>query len=284
MNIVTVNDVTLAAEDTGAGPPVVFVHGSWSDRHAWDLVTPALTDRYRVITYDRRGHSQSDRPSGPQGIEAHAADLASLIDHFEAAPAHIVTNSFGGVVALQVAVSHPDRVASLCLHEPPAFALVQTDPQLRTALEQARQLEQQVVDEIRAGNQERAARTFVELAIGPGAWERFPESVRRIMVHNAGTVPGDFDAEYHTPTPARLSTITAPVLLTGGGQSPPDVPFAAILDRLAAVLPAADRYTFQQAGHVPHRTHPEELGRVVADFITEHTHSHRHDTKDPLGA
>jgi len=263
---------------------VVFVHGSWSDRHAWDLTAPALTDQFRVITYDRRGHSQSERPPGTPGLAAHAADLAALIDHLEAGPAHIVTSSFGGVVALEVAVSHPDRVASLCLHEPPAFALVQDDPELRTALEQARQLEQQVVDEIRAGNHERAARTFVELVLGPGAWELFPEQVRRTMVHNAGTVPGDFDAEYHTPNPARLSTITKPVLLTGGGQSPPDVPFAIILDRLAAVLPAADRYTFQQAGHVPHRTDPEELGRVVADFVTEHAHSDRHDTKDPLGA
>lgn len=270
MDKIVVNDVGLALELTGSGPPVVFVHGSWTDRRAWDAVVPELTDRYRVITYDRRGHSQSERPAGTPGLPAHAADLAALIDHLEAAPAHIVANSFGGVVALEAAVSHPDRIASLCLHEPSAFALVQDDPELRTALEQARQLEQQVTDEILAGNHERAARTFVELALGPEAWELFPEQVRRTLVHNAVTVPGDFDAEYHTPDPAQLSKITAPVLLTGGGQSPPEVPFAVILDRLAAVLPAADRYTFQQAGHVPHRTHPEELARVVDNFVVRH--------------
>lgn len=282
--MITVNHISLAVEDIGAGPPVVLVHGSWTDRHAWDLVTPALTDRYRVITYDRRGHSQSERPPGTPGLAAHAADLTALIDHLEAGPAHIVTNSFGGAVALEVAVSYPDRVASLCLHEPPAFAVVQDDPEMRTALERARPLEQQIIDEIGAGNHERAARTFVEVVLGPGAWGRFPEQVRWTMVHNAVTVPGDFDAAYHTPIPARLSTITAPVLLTGGGQSPPDVPFAAILDCLAAVLPAADRYTFHRAGHVPHRTDPAELAQVVDDFVTEHAHTDRQDTGDPLGA
>lgn len=267
--MIAANDVELAVEQTGDGPAVVFVHGSWTDRHAWDMVTPELAARYRVITYDRRGHSQSERPPGTPSLGAHAADLAALIDHLEAAPAHIVANSFGGVVALETAVSYPDRVASLCLHEPPAFALVQDDPELHTALEQARQLEQRVTDEILAGNNERAARTFVELAIGVGEWERFPEQVRRTMVHNAETVPGDFDAEYHTSDPDQLSTITAPVLLTGGGQSPPDVPFAVILDRLVAVLPVADLYTFQHAGHVPHRTHPRELAQVIGTFVSE---------------
>lgn len=278
MEKIVVNEFGLATEVTGTGPPVVFVHGSWTDRHAWNAVIPELADRYRVVTYDRRGHSQSDRPPGKPGLAAHAADLAALIDHLEAAPAHVVGHSFGGAVALEAAVSHSDQVASLCLHEPAAFALVSSDPELRTALEQARQLEQQVTHEILAGNHEQAARTFVETALGPGAWEMFPEHVRRTMIHNAPTVPGEFDAEYHTPEPGRLTTITAPVLLTGGGQSPPGYPFAAILDRLASLLPAADRYTFQQAGHVPHRTHPEELAQVVDDFVAQHVVAEGGDT------
>lgn len=120
------------------------------------------------------------------------------------------------------------------------------------------------------GRHERAARTFVELALGPGLWDLLPEQVRRTMIHNAPTVPGDFAAEYDAPDPDRLATVTAPVLLTGGGQSPPDVPFAGVLNRLAAVLPVVDRYTFEQAGHIPHRTHPAELARVVDDFVAQH--------------
>lgn len=281
MHRIVVNGVGLAVEQTGDGPPMVLVHGSWSDRHAWELVAPRLAGRYRVITYDRRGHSQSERPPGTPGLVAHAADLAALIGHLQAAPAHIVANSFGGVIALEVAVSYPHRVASLCLHEPPAFAVVRDDPELRTALEQARELEQRVADEIGAGDHVRAARTFIERAVGPGLWERFPEQVRRTMARNAVTVLGDFDAAYQTPDPARLGAITAPVLLTGGGQSPPDVPYAMILDRLAAVLPAADRYTFQHAGHVPHRTHPAELTRVIDNFVAQHVLA---GTRDASGA
>ena len=119
MQRVLVNEVSLAVEDVGSGQAVLFVHGGWADRHAWDAVAPALADRYRVIGYDRRGHGQSERPAGSHGIETHSEDLAGLIDQLDAGPAHVVTSSIGGNIALAMAVQYPDRLASLCLHEPP---------------------------------------------------------------------------------------------------------------------------------------------------------------------
>lgn len=106
--VVVVNDVKLAVDETGSGQALVFVHGGWVDRHAWDGVTPGLADRFRVISYDRRGHSQSERSAGRNDREAHAADLAALLDNLDAAPAHIVTSSIGGNIALKMAVQ-PSR-------------------------------------------------------------------------------------------------------------------------------------------------------------------------------
>jgi pimeloyl-ACP methyl ester carboxylesterase len=62
MPIDTINGVRIFWEQTGErGAPLVLVHGSWGDHHNWDAVVPALARTFRVFTYDRRGHSQSER-------------------------------------------------------------------------------------------------------------------------------------------------------------------------------------------------------------------------------
>ena len=62
MPTMKINDVQLYWELTGdAGDLLALVHGSWGDHHNWDSVVPAFSRSFRVLTYDRRGHSQSER-------------------------------------------------------------------------------------------------------------------------------------------------------------------------------------------------------------------------------
>ena len=274
MQRVLVNEVSLAVEEAGSdGPAVLFVHGGWTDRHAWDAVAPTLADRYRVICYDRRGHSQSERPVGNHGIETHGEDLAGLIDQLGAAPAHVVTNSIGGNVALAMAVQHADHLASLWLHEPVLLDLVDS-PTLQRSVSDTWQQEEHVRESIRREDREVAARHFFDqLAVGPGTWALFPEEVRQTLVNNAPAwLQESPDAYRSVPDEEGLRTVTVPVLLTGGGARPPDYPYplSAILDRLTSLLPNADRYTFEGAGHVPHHSHPQELAQVVSDFLEQH--------------
>jgi hypothetical protein len=80
-----VNDVEPYYELTGSGEPLVLVHGSWGDHAAWRSVVPALTEAFELLTYDRRGHSRSERPSGPGNIHEDVTDLAALIEHLSLA-------------------------------------------------------------------------------------------------------------------------------------------------------------------------------------------------------
>ena len=90
-----VNGVQLYWELTGkSGEPLVLVHGSWVDHHNWDPVVPLLSRTFRVLTYDRRGHSQSERPASQGSIREDVADLAAMIDELDLAPAHIVGDFF----------------------------------------------------------------------------------------------------------------------------------------------------------------------------------------------
>jgi pimeloyl-ACP methyl ester carboxylesterase len=80
---------------------------------------PGLARTFQVVTYDRRGHSRSERLATQGSVEKDVADLALLIDSQGLQPAHVVGNSFGASIALKLAAARPDLVASLAVHEPP---------------------------------------------------------------------------------------------------------------------------------------------------------------------
>ena len=71
-----VNGVRIAYQDSGRGEPLVLVHGSWGSHHNWDAVVPGLSVHHRVVTYDRRGHSESERSPGQGTFAEDVADLA----------------------------------------------------------------------------------------------------------------------------------------------------------------------------------------------------------------
>ena len=117
-----VNGVSLYWELTGnAGEPLILVHGSWDDHHGWDRIVPTLGRSFRVLTYDRRGHSRSERRGGQGSVHEDVFDLACLIEQLGLGPAHILGNSFGGVIVLRLAALRPDVFRTLLVHEPPAW-------------------------------------------------------------------------------------------------------------------------------------------------------------------
>jgi pimeloyl-ACP methyl ester carboxylesterase len=113
----------LHVTEWGAGDPIVLVHGSmaagtetWADQRS-------LADSYRLVVPDRR--SYGDSPDGNGDFEADATDVADLLDG-----AHLVGNSYGGIVALLAAARRPAEVRSLTVIEPPALQLVRGRPEV----------------------------------------------------------------------------------------------------------------------------------------------------------
>jgi 3-oxoadipate enol-lactonase len=111
--MIAVNGTRLHYRNAGTGEPLVFVHGLGSSGQDWAKQVDAFSDRYRVITFDVRGHGQSDKPDGPYSIPLFAADTAALLRKLEAVPATIVGLSMGGMIAFQLAVDAPDLVRRL---------------------------------------------------------------------------------------------------------------------------------------------------------------------------
>ena len=266
-----INGVELYHQWSGhEGDPLVLVHGSWGDHHGWDLVVPALASSFRVLTYDRRGHGQSERPSGQGSIREDAADLAALIEQLDVAPAHILGSSFGASIVLRLATLRPELFRSLIVHEPPLFGLLK-EPSARDVLRKVEKRIQVVIELLEAGQLESGARRFFDtVAIGPGAWEQLPEEARQRFIFNAPTwLDENRDPEWNELDAALLAGFGPPALVTQGGQSEPHFPL--VVEEVARALPEALRRTYPEAGHVPHASHPEEFVEVVTSFLAAAT-------------
>jgi pimeloyl-ACP methyl ester carboxylesterase len=265
------NGVRLHYQRAGAaGPAIVLVHGSWVSHHGWDMVVPALADRFRVVAYDRRGHSESERPSGQGSVHEDVADLAALIQELDLAPAWVVGNSFGGSIALRLAGERPDLLRGVAAHEPPLFALLADDPDLAPALAEVAGRIGAVANRIAAGDHAGAAEQFVEtVALGPGAWAGVPDEVRPSLIANAPSFLDEVnDPDQLSIDLGRVASFAGPVLLSTGGQSPPT--FAPVVARIAAAIPTAEVVRFPDAGHIPHVTHPEAYLDALSGFIARH--------------
>jgi pimeloyl-ACP methyl ester carboxylesterase len=269
-----VNGVELYWQSSGEeGDPLVLVHGSWGDHHGWDRIVPALARSFRVLTYDRRGHSGSGRPAAPGRVREDVADLGALVEHLDLAPAHILGSSFGGSIVLRLASARPDLFRSLLVHEPPLLGLLE-EPAARAMLRTAEERVRAVLTLLENELIEAGARQFMEtIAFGPGAWAELPDELRRTFIFNAPTfLDEQRDPEWLTLDLPGLARFSRPALLTQGDRSESFFPL--IVDKLAGVLPRAQRRTLPGAGHVPQLTHPEAYVDTVRSFI-QHSASGR---------
>lgn len=118
MDTVELNDVRLAYRLDGPSdaPVVVFCNSLSTTHRSWDLQVDALSDTFRILRFDTRGHGESSIPSGPYTTADMAADLKGLLDQLDISrPVHVVGLSLGGMVAMDFAARWPERVASLVL-------------------------------------------------------------------------------------------------------------------------------------------------------------------------
>jgi pimeloyl-ACP methyl ester carboxylesterase len=105
----------LEVTELGQGEPLLLICGTSQSHRLWAPLLPALSARYRVISYDHRGIGNSDRGEGPISMASLANDAAALLDELGVDRAHVLGWSLGSTVAQELALAHPERVATLVL-------------------------------------------------------------------------------------------------------------------------------------------------------------------------
>lgn len=262
---IAVGDRSIAVHDSGAGDPVIPVHSGGFSARQWRKLGEALKSTHRVLAPDLLGYGGSSPwPLGtPFTADEDLAALEALLDSLEA-PAHLVGHSYGGLLAMKLALSRPLAVRSLALFEPVAFSILDepSDTAARASLET-------VQHEYRAGEtgaDDVWLGKFVDWWNGPGAWNQMAEEGRAGFRAVGWKVFQEVLSIGADRTPrATWGTIAVPTLLLGGERTP--YTERRVIEKLAATLPRAKLVIFGGMGHMGPITHANTVNTAIAEHI-----------------
>jgi len=102
-------------ETHGDGPPVILIHGLGLNRHMWQWQVPALSDQFKIITYDLLGHGDSDKPSGAYEMSQMVEQIEQLMSELEIDNAAMVGFSLGGLIVRAFALAHPGKITAMVI-------------------------------------------------------------------------------------------------------------------------------------------------------------------------
>lgn len=246
----------LFYEVSGAGEPIVFIHGFSLDRRMWEPQVTAFEARYRVIRYDLRGHGDS-----VASLESYTGygDLLNVLDALEISRAVLVGLSAGSELAINFAITHPDRVARLVLASPGLGGF-------RGSL---LPWMQPVLDSAAAGDGEGAARLWVKTPLMRLVGDVGAGSVVTAMVMRNARLWTSRRTEQPLSPPAigRLSAITCPVLVIVGDEDQPHIlEMARVITEGVA---GATRTVIPSAGHLVNLDAPVAFNGVVRTFLAK---------------
>ena len=258
------SEVQIAWERHGAGPPLLLIHGLGYARWGWEPVLPGLAEQFDVILFDNRGIGESDAPPGPYTAAEMADDAVRVLDEAGVERAHVVGTSLGGMIAQELALSHPERVDRIVLAcTTPGGPNAHPMPQATVALmAEAATLEPAV-----------ALRRFVENALAPATVAERPDLVDRIMAHRLATAqqPAAWAAQAAAGATFdafdRLGALAAPAFVQHGDEDVVVDPRNA--DLLVERLPDAHLERLPGTGHLFFWEAPERFVSSVSAFLED---------------
>jgi 3-oxoadipate enol-lactonase len=240
--------------------PLILLEGLGGDIPGWRRNIPRLAAEHRVVAYDFRGNGRSDKPDAPVTMTTFVDDTVALLDHLGVAPVHAYGQSFGGMVALEMALSHPQRVASLvlaCTHAGPPLA-ARIDPPAKVPKD----------------------RPYLALYSEGFAREHPDHVAEDILVASQNPQPPHAGRRQWEAIQAwdawdRLGDIRCPTLVLHGTEDRLVAPRNGQM--LAERIPGAILFLLEGAGHLYQSEQPERADQVVLDFLRTVDEGHERD-------
>ena len=263
---ITVDGLTFNYIEAGSGPAVILIHGSVSDYREWSKQIIALGQHYHVIAYSRRYH-WPNLPPGPDAdaaLERQTDDLLKIINATGIGPAHIVGHSFGGAIALSLALRHPELVQSLVLAEPAVSGVISRTPENDTVLKESQAIRARMKEVIATRNAELIVKTYAA-HVAPGDFERATPEERKMLMENVSAFQLDYNSQRPPFTCEDAKKITVPVLVLCGDQSP--MGLQRIAETTALCIKGAKFVKIQQATHWMQHDQPQAFNNEVLAFL-----------------
>ena len=251
------------------GETAVLLHSSAGSGAQWRSLSTQLADRFAVLAPDLYGYGASEPWPGRAAMTLadEVAPLETLLAR-RPGPVHLVGHSYGGAVALRLALQSPARLRSLTLIEPVAFHLLRGgDAAQRALYAEVGALADGVAGALGSGAYWCAMERFVDYWNGAGAFNQMPLDRRRDLSRRIGSVALNFTAVMAEPVArAAYRQIRVPTLLLAGAASPPTT--RRIVALLAQTLPHARKQVVGGAGHMLPLTHRGAVEAAITEHLT----------------
>lgn len=234
-----VNGIRLYYAAIGKGSPVVLLHGGLANSDYWGLQVKALASRHEVVVVDSRGHGRSSRDTRPYGYDLMADDVVALLDHLKIRRADIVGWSDGGILGLDLAIRHPDRVGKIF-----AFAANTVTSGVKEGVEK---------NPTFAAYIERAGNEYRRLSATPKEYDAFVEQIS----HMWASQPNWTDAD--------LKGIKAQVLVVDGDHD--EAIKREHTEYIAAAIPGAGLLILPNASHFAFLQDPALFNAALLQFL-----------------
>lgn len=262
------DDLTLHYEEAGVGHPVLLIHGAFiTDTYRPLLEAPELADGYHLVTYARRGYTGSTPTTETTTVEGQSGDAQTLLDDLGIDQAHVIGHSYGGCVALQLALDAPDAVCTLSLLEP-ALMVGDSAPGYRASLEEAcqRSREQGAAEALDDGLEARwpGYKDPLEARV-PGAFDQAVRDAEAAFEHE---LPGLLTWSFGQEEARRIDPPTLSVL--GGWSEELWDRFGQTHEALLAWLPDVEGVVLPGVAHFPQVEDPEGLADALTSFWAKH--------------
>lgn len=249
---------------------VIALHCSGAGAGQWKKLAAALGPRYAMQAPEHYGCDSTGHWTGEHAFRL-ADEAARTIELIDRCPGkvHLVGHSYGGGVALHVALARPHRIASLSLYEPSAFHLLKAfGPAAHEAFGEITAITAKTGSGIVSGDYRSAAVAFIDYWGGAGAFASLRPAVQSALVRWIPKAPLDFRALIDEDTPlAAYAALDVPVLVLRGEHAP--APTRQIAEMLPGLLADARAAVIDGAGHMGPITHAEAVAVEIARHIRQ---------------
>ena len=234
-----VDGISLYYATIGHGPPVVLLHGGLANSDYWGHQVTALAPRHTVILIDSRGHGRSTRDARPYGYDLMADDVIALLDTLAIGRADVVGWSDGGILGIDLAIRHPDRIGRIV-----AFAANTVTSGVKDGVAKNPTFARYIA---------RAGREYARLSATPKDYKAFVAQISKMWE----TEPNWTDAQ--------LKTIKAPVLVVDGDHD--EAIRRDHTEYIAATIPGARLLIVPNTSHFAFLQDPARFNAAVLQFL-----------------
>lgn len=244
-------------EDVGRGEPVILIHGLGSSTLDWEYQIPELQKNFRVIAVDVRGHGRSGKPVQTYSIPTFANDISVLIQHLNLHKPHVIGISMGGMIALQLAVDHPELLGSLTIVNSGPEVKVRSIKQWLEITKYKTLARFLNLDQIGKVISKTLFPQPTQAHLRGKIQERWPLNDKRAYLSSLNAIIGWGVRE-------RITTIVCPTLVISA-----DKDYTSIADKEAYVaqIPRAKLLVIKQSRHATPLDQPERFNQAVLNFL-----------------